>query len=94
MGRFEQLNIIVTIGYINLSLHPGYSYQKLYKTIVTKGYINLSKKLEKSGTSCNVFNKIKKNDRKSFRKNYESNPDLSSMKKVRRHSSARTRVLK
>lgn len=44
MGRFEQLNIIVTIGYINLSLHPGYSYQKLYKTIVTKGYINLSKK--------------------------------------------------
>nr|BAA06828.1 ORF92B [Oryza sativa Japonica Group] len=64
------------------------------KEYTLQGLINLSKKLEKSGTSCNVFNKIKKNDRKSFRKNYESNPDLSSMKKVRRHSSARTRVLK
>lgn len=35
---------------------------------------------------------IKKIRKGESKKNYESNPDLSSMKKVRRHSSARTRV--
>ena len=44
-GEIGNFTIIVTNGYINLSLNHGYTNQKLYKSIVTKGYINLSENM-------------------------------------------------